>query len=139
VRRRPYFLVGTVLLLRRQAVEEVGGFDERFFMFNEEIDLCWRLQHAGWQVELCPDATFEHVGGASSGSAWPALYREQLRGHLLFVAKHRGLRQAELARRVLLASTWVRSHAGGDRAAREATTWLASGGIRTLVGDVERD
>ena len=139
MRRRPYFLVGTALLLRRQAVEEVGGFDERFFMFNEEIDLCWRLQHAGWQVELCPDATFEHVGGASSGSAWPALYREQLRGHLLFVAKHSGLRRAELARRVLLASTRVRSHAGGGEAAREAAAWLASGDIRALVRDLGRD
>jgi N-acetylglucosaminyl-diphospho-decaprenol L-rhamnosyltransferase len=138
VPRRPYFLVGTALLLRRQAVEEVGGFDERFFMFNEEIDLCWRLHHAGWQVELCPDATFEHVGGASSGTTWPALYREQLRGHLLFVAKHRGLRQAERARRVLLASLRVRAAFRRDAlgsAFREASAWLASGDAQRLIGE----
>jgi GT2 family glycosyltransferase len=72
------FLVGTALLLRREAVCEVGGFDPRFFMFNEEIDLCWRLRQAGWRVELCPTAEFVHVGGASTRTAWSKMYREQL-------------------------------------------------------------
>lgn len=137
LRRRRIFLVGTALLLRRQAVADVGGFDDRFFMFNEEIDLCWRLNEAGWAVELCPEATFVHVGGASTRAVWPEMYREQLRGHLLFLAKHRGLRQAELARRVLLASTRLRGLIGRDRAAREAAAWLASGHAGRLIGDFD--
>ena len=46
------FLVGAVLLVRRETLDEVGGFDERFFMFNEEVDLCYRVRAAGWTCRL---------------------------------------------------------------------------------------
>jgi N-acetylglucosaminyl-diphospho-decaprenol L-rhamnosyltransferase len=134
------FVVGTALLLRREAVTEVGGFDPRFFMFNEEIDLCWRMLKAGWRVEVCSAAEFIHVGGASTRTVWTTLYREQLRGHMLFLAKHRGMRHAELARRVLLASARFRSILRRDAAGgafREAAEWLASGDARQLLGDRE--
>jgi N-acetylglucosaminyl-diphospho-decaprenol L-rhamnosyltransferase len=48
------------LLMRRDAFESIGGFDESFFMYAEDIDLCLRLRDAGWQVRYCPSASVEH-------------------------------------------------------------------------------
>src|SRR5215217_6113458 len=124
------FLVGAALLVRRDAFEQVGGFDPSFFMFAEEVDLCWRLQEAGWGVALCADATFVHVGGTSTRRDWPAMYREQLRGHLRLLAKHRDLAEAEAARKLLRRALTVRALvARGEqaKALRQAVRWLGSG------------
>src|SRR5262249_19092136 len=72
------------------------------FMYYEDTDLCWRLLQAGWAVELCPDARFAHVGGASTSQAPSAMYREQLRSHLRFIATHRGALNARVARVLLV-------------------------------------
>ena len=64
------------------------------------------------------------------------MYREQLRGHLLFLAKHRGMRQAELARRVLLVSPRVRAvRSPTSRTFSDAASWLASGDAGSLIED----
>lgn len=60
------WVLGAALLIRREAFEAVQGFDERFFMYHEEVDLCYRLQAAGWQTHYTPDASVMHVGGAST-------------------------------------------------------------------------
>jgi len=57
---------GAALAIRREAFEAVGGFDESFFMYFEEADLCYRLNAAGWQVHFAPVTTVKHVGGAST-------------------------------------------------------------------------
>lgn len=56
---------GACFLARRRALEDVGGFDERYFMFAEDMDLCWRLRRAGWKVGFCPEATVTHHEGIS--------------------------------------------------------------------------
>ena len=57
---------GTAMAVRRDAFEQVGGFDEGYFMYVEDVDLCWRLSHAGWGVEVCEDARVtHHIGGSS--------------------------------------------------------------------------
>ena len=89
-------LMGACLLLRREAVEQVGDCDEDYFLFSEEIDWCYRFREAGWEVVFFPGAECVHVRGASHSGR---LYRENLRGHLLFLSKHRGPRVAERARR----------------------------------------
>jgi N-acetylglucosaminyl-diphospho-decaprenol L-rhamnosyltransferase len=139
-RRDAEFLVGAVLLVRRDLVSEIGLFDASFFMFNEEVDFCYRARAAGWHVVFWPGAEFVHVGGASTGQAWPAMYREQLRSHLRFVAKHRGLREAERARRLLAAAMRVRAVAFGLVGRRErralsldAAAWLGSRDTTTLL------
>jgi N-acetylglucosaminyl-diphospho-decaprenol L-rhamnosyltransferase len=134
------FLVGAALLVRREAVEQVGGFDPSFFMFYEEVDLCWRLQEAGWRVELCPDARFVHIGGTSTRRNWEAMYREQVRGHLRFLAKHHGVARAETARKFLTAVMAMRSvgyaiarRSEERRISREAAAWLRSGDTLSLL------
>jgi N-acetylglucosaminyl-diphospho-decaprenol L-rhamnosyltransferase len=130
------FLMGACLLVRREAADTVGLFDEDFFMFSEETDWCYRFRQAGWKVLFFPGAEFVHVGGASTSQNWGPMYREQLRGHLRFLAKHRGPREAERARRLLLASMRMRGVLfQGDRGriSREAARWLASGRAQELL------
>ena len=57
---------GACMLLRRTAFEEVGGFDEGYFMYAEDVDLCWRLRQAGWSVMWTPAGEVVHVQGAST-------------------------------------------------------------------------
>jgi N-acetylglucosaminyl-diphospho-decaprenol L-rhamnosyltransferase len=59
-------LLGACLMLRREAVEEVGMLDERFALYCEEVDWCIRLRRAGWQLWYCPDAVVLHHSGQSA-------------------------------------------------------------------------
>ncbi len=100
------WVMGFAMLVRREAVEQVGGLDEDFFMFSEETDWCRRFRDAGWEVWFTPDAEFTHVGAVSHGGR---MFGENVRGHLRFLAKHRGERYAERARRLLRAALLLRS------------------------------
>ena len=57
---------GAAIWLRRDALDDVGGWDERYFMYLEDTDLCWRLRHAGWDVAYEPAGVVVHVQGAST-------------------------------------------------------------------------
>jgi GT2 family glycosyltransferase len=57
--------VGAALLMRRDAIQDVGGFDERFFMYTEDVEWCWRARKRGWEVVFSPAAVVRHVGNAS--------------------------------------------------------------------------
>jgi N-acetylglucosaminyl-diphospho-decaprenol L-rhamnosyltransferase len=57
---------GSCFLARRAALEELGGFDEAFFMYLEDTDLCWRAHHAGWGVGFAGTASVTHVQGVST-------------------------------------------------------------------------
>jgi hypothetical protein len=84
-------LSGCFWVARRQAVEEVGGLDERFFFYAEDVDWCKRFWDAGWKVMFVPEATATHFGGGSSANA-PLRYSIQmLRANLDYWRKHRGL------------------------------------------------
>ena len=65
-RQRDVWLVGAVLLLRREAVTAIGGFDERFFLYAEETDWQRRAAAAGWSLSVAPDITAVHIGAATS-------------------------------------------------------------------------
>jgi N-acetylglucosaminyl-diphospho-decaprenol L-rhamnosyltransferase len=99
------WVMGFAMLVRRAAMDEVGGFDESFFMFSEETDLCRRLWDAGWEVWYDPEAEFTHVAGATHGGR---MFDENVRGQLRFLTKHRGEAYAERARRLLLWSLRLR-------------------------------
>jgi N-acetylglucosaminyl-diphospho-decaprenol L-rhamnosyltransferase len=57
---------GSCFLVRRTAFEQVGGFDEAYFMYAEDVDLCWRLGQAGWGVAYVPEAEITHHQGVST-------------------------------------------------------------------------
>jgi hypothetical protein len=54
------FVIGAAMLVRRAAIREVGGMDERMFLYGEDVDWCYRMWEAGWEVHLVPDAVMEH-------------------------------------------------------------------------------
>lgn len=65
VRRVPSVL-GAALAIRREAFDQVGGFDPTFYMYYEEVDLCYRLVRKGWKIHFTPVASIVHIGGAST-------------------------------------------------------------------------
>ena len=62
-------LFGACLLVRRPVLEQVGPFDERFFMYCEDVDLCCRISRAGWKLYYLSDAEILHLGGGASSAA----------------------------------------------------------------------
>jgi len=77
---------GACMLVRRDAYEQIGGFDERFFLYCEDTDLCLRLWNAGFAVRFEPSAAVHHVGGASSGAGETQAIAA--RSRVLYAEKH---------------------------------------------------
>jgi N-acetylglucosaminyl-diphospho-decaprenol L-rhamnosyltransferase len=114
---------GAFMLMRRDAMQRVGGFDEQFFMYAEDIDLSLRFIKAGYRVRYWPVVDIIHVGAGSNvaGKRPPAANAAYFRTMAPFVRKHRpGLRGALLAISVwlagelMLAATEVRRGTGSD-------------------------
>lgn len=87
-RRHVGWLSGAGLLCRRTALETAGLFDERFFLYFEDIDLCLRMRDKGWDLVFLPQARIRHEGGASTGRERGGsrfYYRES---QLYFYQKH---------------------------------------------------
>lgn len=121
------YVTGACFLIRREALDAVGNLDERFFMYFEETDWCYRAQAAGWEVWYCAEAEVMHLEGRSAGQAGGFGQRQFQQSYRLFVAKHYGpgriwqfrLAQfAEYGGKALLRSLAVRDrHANAARAA----------------------
>lgn len=79
-------LAATALLVRRDAMAEVGGFDESYFLYGEDLDLCRRLRRAGWVLIALPDQFATHVSGGSSPNSWQREL-QWWQGTLQFAAK----------------------------------------------------
>jgi GT2 family glycosyltransferase len=86
--RRVDWILGAALALRRHAVLDIGGFDESYFMYNEEVDLCLRLDRSGWETHYAPVTTVEHVGGASTSQQHAAMTAQYVRSTMLFAGRH---------------------------------------------------
>ena len=127
------WVMGACFLLRRSAYDEVGPFDERFFLFSEEVDWMRRATDARWSIVFTPDARCVHVGGAAHGGR---MLRENVRGHLLYLTLHGRPGDAERARLVMRAALVARGRLyRGERGAvyRAAARWLGSGDVEALL------
>lgn len=110
---------GACLLLRREALAQVGPLDENYFMYTEEVDLCYRLAQAGWQLWYVPAAVVTHHGAASTRQASDHMYLQLYRSKCQFYRKFGGAHRARWARllftlayapRALLASAFSLMH-----------------------------
>ncbi|HEX5386999.1 MAG TPA: glycosyltransferase family 2 protein [Gemmatimonadales bacterium] len=82
------WVMGAALALRREAFDAIGGFDESFFMYAEEVDLCRRLRNAGWEVHFAPVTDVVHRGGASTAPIRGAMALERVRSATRFYRRH---------------------------------------------------
>lgn len=83
-------LNGWFWVVRREALQQVGGLDERFFMYGEDMDWSYRFRKAGWRNVFCAEASAVHYGGASSAIAPARFYVEKHRANLQYWQKHHG-------------------------------------------------
>lgn len=81
-------LAGVCLLLNRRMLEKTGLFDEGFFMYLEDIDLCYRARLAGWSVDYVPEARIYHCWGASSRQERAAMEQHHRRSMFRYFCKH---------------------------------------------------
>ncbi len=123
--RRVDWLSGAALAIRRDIFHRLGGLDEQFFIYAEDLDFLYRLRAAGWECWYLPQAEVVHEGGAS----WRGLeLHRAMWAHWslwLYFRKHRGWAYAGLARALTAAgaaarwAAWCLRAAGGDKRARE--------------------
>jgi hypothetical protein len=112
------WVVGACMLVRRAMLEQIGGFDEGFFMYSEELDLCRRGVDAGWQVVYLPGAVVTHYEGKSSEQVVAARHIRFHSSRVRYVRKYHGRLAAATVRSFLLLTfvfQWI----------EEAAKWLA--------------
>ena len=122
----PRFVIGSVLLLRAEALAQVGGFDERFFLYAEETDWAYRASLLGWRHAAVPGARAVHAGGGTSSDSMRRdahFYASQER----YLRKHFGAVGWQVARVAnwagAMARSFVLSGAEGHRARRRAAVY----------------
>ncbi len=139
--QRVDWVVGACLLVRRQAYEQVGGLDEGFFMYSEELDWCRRIKAAGWEIVYLPTATVMHHEGKSSEQVVPARHIYFQSSKVRYFRKHHGAFQAEALRWFLLLTyayqvareglKWMVGHKRPLRAERVRAYWqVLKSGLR---------
>jgi len=101
-------LIGAAMMIRREVIEQVGGFDEHFFLYSEEEDLCKRINESGWDVVYHPDATVAHSGAGTTGHDNPLAIASANHSRYLYQRKHNSTVSAELSRFVWLISLFIR-------------------------------
>ena len=121
-------------MLRRQIIAQVGGFDEQFFMYSEELDWMKRIKGAGWQIMYLPTAKVIHHEGKSSEQVAPLRHIRFLSSRVRYFRKHHGRLASGIVRLCLMAMTvyqmleesgkWLVGHNRALRRQRIAAYWL---------------
>ncbi len=89
-RRDIFWASGACMTIRASVFRDMGGFDARFFAHMEEIDLCWRIQRAGWRIMVEPQAVVRHLGGGTLAHGSERKVYLNFRNSLLMLRKNRG-------------------------------------------------
>ena len=99
---------GACLLLRRKALDQVGLLDEDYFIYSEEVDLCYRLREHGWKVYWVPQAAVVHHGGQSTRQAATEMFLRLYEGKVLYFRKRQGRLAARTYKLILAAAALAR-------------------------------
>jgi GT2 family glycosyltransferase len=105
-------LMGACLILRRAVIDQIGLFDEQFFMYSEEVDLCYRLRRAGWKNYFIPDVAATHIWGGSARLVPRATFLRLFRSRVQFFRKHYGAANVAAYKLILLAASAMRVFGG---------------------------
>jgi GT2 family glycosyltransferase len=84
--REQDWVTGAFMLIRHEVLDQVGVFDEDYFMYTEEVDLCFRIKKAGWKVYYVADKSIVHLGSASSTKEFPLI--QEYKSMKIFYKKH---------------------------------------------------
>jgi GT2 family glycosyltransferase len=103
------WLIGACLLVRHAALDSLGSFDTRFFMYGEDIDLCYRLRGAGWDIRLVPGAAITHLGGMSTRRHRLHMAIQATASMYQFYDKHYSKRDLQLAAMIFRGTALIRS------------------------------
>ena len=106
--RQVEVIKGACLMLRREALAGIGLLDESYFMYTEEVDLCFRLTQAGWQLWWVPAAQVIHYGEASSRQVAQDMYVQLYRSKIQFYRKFGGEKRVALYKRLVRLAYWPR-------------------------------
>jgi GT2 family glycosyltransferase len=99
--------LGAALMVRAEVLAQMGGFDERYFMYCEEIDLCRRIRAAGWEIYCLPQAEIVHLVGQSTGQFRDRMYVALWRSRFLMFEKHERAAFRWAARRLVHLGLWA--------------------------------
>jgi GT2 family glycosyltransferase len=116
-RREVDWVTGACMMARSEVVEAVGGFDDRFFMYCEDIDICYRIKADGWKIFYLPEARVGHYRGRSSErlkregegslSVWGA--SQYAKSMIRFYGKHYGGVRTVLLRAMLMSTSLLKA------------------------------
>ncbi|MBA2453612.1 MAG: glycosyltransferase family 2 protein [Chloroflexia bacterium] len=114
------WVVGACLMVRRKAIDCVGGFDESFWMYCEETEWCWRFRRHGWRISYLPDVEIVHHEGASTGQNIPLRQlafdrsrielQRRLYGRSTALAVEAVIRFGYFVQMIVEAAKWARGH-----------------------------
>ena len=131
----PDWVSGACLLVRRSVLEQIGGFDEGYFHYSEDTDLCRRIRDAGFDIRYEPSAVVVHLGGRSTPR--PALLPTLAAARVRYVRRHDGrtCRRARANRRRARCGDTSRGRSRWDGAAPRARASIAADGERRARRD----
>ena len=99
--------LGAALMVRAETLTQVGGFDERFFMYCEEIDLCQRIKGAGWEIYCVPRAEVVHLVGQSTRQFRNEMFVALWKSRFLMFEKHEGAVSRRALRALVRCGLWA--------------------------------
>ena len=129
---------GAFLMFRREVYSQIGGLDESYFMYGEDIDFSWRIHLAGWKNHYLPQARIVHYKGESTKKGSMNYVYTFYNAMVIFVKKYFNGRNARLFNLLLRAAIWLRAFAAGARRIANAVAVplldfiVAYGGFITL-------
>jgi hypothetical protein len=98
-------LKGACLILRFEALSDVGLLDEDYFIYSEEVDLCYRVQKAGWRLFWVPQAQVIHFSGQSTQQVAQEMFLRLYQGKILYFRKHYGGFAVQIYKLILYAAS----------------------------------
>jgi N-acetylglucosaminyl-diphospho-decaprenol L-rhamnosyltransferase len=114
------WISGSAMLLRREAFDEVGGFDEGYFMYVEDVDLCTRFRAAGWTVLFSPEVEVAHEIGVSSRQMPRRMAMEHSRSIYRYFDRHVARGPVALLKPLVRGALWLRARLAARMRARKA-------------------
>lgn len=118
--------LGATMMVKRNVAEATGGFDEEFFMYCEELDWCWRIRKAGWEIYAVPSAEIVHYGGESTSQVQARSVVDLWNSRAKFYNRHHGRLTNAIARRIVRIGMRRKAAKTSEPTLREAYRQVAS-------------